>query len=147
MGIFASVEEIPVDLEGCLCENTPHDHDTVWLWAELTPDGGLAAQAVVNRGAPDTAVLEGLIGRIWLQHGISRWTFVDGKGNDIPPNPWNIAHLDWEVARPVAEKANDLYAEKFLRPLVARMSGSSRNGRTGRSTSAKPTSSRKRRTP
>lgn len=143
MGIFASREEVAVELESCHCDGSPHDHDTVWLWAELTPDGGLAATAAVNRSAPDARTLEGIIGQVWLIHGISRWTFVDDKGQPIRCDPFTISRLDWEIVKPVAEKANELYAEKFMRPLVARLSRSSRNGRTGTSTSRTAGTSRK----
>lgn len=141
MGIFTSTDEVAVELEGCPCEGTPHDHDTVWLRSELSPDGGIAASHVIDAGAPDVATMTGAVGRAFIQHGITRWTFVDGKGEPIPPTSWNIARLDWDIARPVAEKANDLYAEKLLRPLVARLNKSSRNGRTVRSTSPRRKSS------
>lgn len=135
MGIFASVEEVPVELERCHCDGAPHDHDTVWLRAELSPDGGIAAMHVVESGAPDSAVMEGLVGRVFLQHGITRWSFVNADGQPIPCNPWSISRLDWEIAKPIAEKANDLYAEKLLAPLLARLKKSSRSGRTADSTS------------
>lgn len=143
MGIFASTDEVSVELE-CPCEGTPHDRDTVWLRAELSPDGGLAASALMYGGAPSVETMTGNLGRVWLVHGITRWTFVDDKGQPIPCNPFSISRLKWEIVRPVAEKADSLYAEAILRPLVASLSKSSRNGQTGASTSASPPSSTKR---
>lgn len=142
MGIFASTDEVAVDLEGCPCEGTPHDHDTVWLRAELTPDGGIAATHLLDSGTIDAPTLIGAVGKTFLVHGVTRWTFVDEKGEPVPVTPWNVAHLDWEITRPLAEKADDLYAEKLLAPLRARRSQSSANGRTARSTSPRRSTSR-----
>lgn len=147
MGIFASTEEVPVELESCHCDGTPHDHDTVWLRSDLSPDGGIAAMHVLSRGAPDTATIIGALGRAYLIGGIVRWTFVDEKGDPIEVTPYNVAQLKEEIVLPVADKADDLYSERLMRPLVARASKSSRNGHTARSTSARRTTSGTRRKP
>src|SRR4051812_46774706 len=49
MGWFVSEDRVPVELEGCRCPGSPHDHDTVWLRAELGPEAGFAAVAAVDR--------------------------------------------------------------------------------------------------
>lgn len=145
MGWFNLDPDVPVELEGCRCPGTPHDHDTVWLAAEITPDGGIAAMSVIERGAPDAATMEGLLGRAYVQHNITRWTLVDEKGADVQPTPWLISRLSYDAIKPIAEKANELYSEKLLRPLVERLSKSSQRGQTDESTSAKPDTSTKRR--
>lgn len=147
MGIFASVDEVPVELESCHCDGTPHDHDTVWLRAEVTPDLGVAARSaigdVVSQGIEKDDIMA-VLGRVYLRHGIVRWTFTDAEGNPVPVTPNAAGSLKWEIAEPIADKADDLYSEDIFRPLVARLSKSSRNGRTGRSTSARTTTSRRR---
>jgi hypothetical protein len=143
MGWFVSTELVPVDLEGCRCDGSPHDHDTVWLYPEVPPDLGLACVAAWNNGAANVESMVGILSRLYVQFGIARWTFLDEKGDPVPLNHRNVARLDWDAVRPIAEKADELYAEKITRPLVAAVSKSSRNGRTAQSTPARTRSSAK----
>ncbi len=146
-GWFVNTELVPVDLEGCRCPGSPHDHDTVWLYPEPTPELGIACLTAWNRGAPNVETMVGILGRIYIQFGIAEWNFLDENGNPVPINLRSGAQFDWDAAAPIYEKADELYAEKITRPLVARVSGSSRNGHTARSTSPKPRSSGARRKP
>lgn len=146
MPLFASAEEVPVEV-ACPCEGKPHDTDTVWLRADLSPDGGIAAMSVINDSPVDVPSLVGDLGRVYLMHNITRWTFTDPDGKPVPSSHRNIARLHWDIAGPIAEKADSLYSETLFRPLVARVSKSSRNGHTAPSTSRKPRSSGARQKP
>lgn len=145
MGWFANEADVPVELD-CRCPNTPHEKDTVWLFGEVPLELGLAFEAIVDRGAADASTMTGLLGAAFVQHGIRRWTFLDEKGELVPLNTWTITRFtrNGEASRPVAEKANELYADKLIAPLMARRSKSSRTGQTGGSTSASRTGSRSR---
>lgn len=136
MGWFVSDERIPVEMEGCRCHGSPHDHDTVYLRAELDPAGGFAAMAAINAAQVNPDVLQERIGRAYAEHGIVDWTFLDDDGEPVPVTKENIRRLSWDVIYPIADKGDDIYAEALLRPLVARRLKSSPNGRTARSTSA-----------
>lgn len=132
-GWFASDDRTPVELGECLCPGTPHEGgDTVWLRSELDMGGGFAAAGLVLSGG----TLEETLGRGYLVAGVVDWTFVDESGNKVPPTRANISRLKFNDAiYRVADAAADLYGDTVLRPLVARLSRSSRNGSTGKSTS------------
>ena len=142
MGWFVSDDRVAVEGLECRCPGAPHpDGDTVWLRSELTPEGGFAALAAIRAAGGD--ISEEKFGRVYAEHGIVDWTFVDEDGEPVPCTPDLIARLGWDVIYPVAVKADDIYSEGILRPLVARASRSSRNGHTARSTSPKRRPSRK----
>jgi hypothetical protein len=140
MGWFVTDERVPLEGLECRCAGTPHpDGDTVWLRSELPPDGGFAALRLIG-GDPDT--LSEKIGRVYLQYGVVDWTFLDDDGKPVPCTPETIARLSWDAAFPIAEKADDVYQESLLRPLVVKASRSSRNGHTAASTSRSSRASR-----
>jgi hypothetical protein len=143
MGWFVSEERVPVEGVACQCDGTPHPHgDTIWLRAELTPEGAYAA-AVASAGEGET--MEQVLGWTYLVHGIVDWTFLDERGKPIPCTKENIRRLDWTAVYPVAQKASQLgYSEALVRPLVASVSRSSRNGQTDVLTSVAKGSSRPR---
>ena len=144
MGWFVTDEREAVEGLACLCPGQVHpDGDTVWLRKELPPEGGFAALAALREA--DGGDLEERLGRAYAKHGIVDWTFVEEDGSPVPCTPELIAALSWDVIYPIAQKGDELYSEGILRPLVARVSKSSRNGRTAPSTSRsrKPSSARK----
>lgn len=142
-----TAEFVPVDLEGCRCPGSPHSHDIVYLFPEFPADGGIAAMNAWQFGAPNAETMTGILGRLYVQFGVAKWNFVDEKGDPVPVNVRNKALLNWDAVRPIAEKADELYGAKLLRPLVASRSPSSPNGHTGRSTSRKTASSARPRKP
>lgn len=145
MGWFVNDDRVAVEGLGCRCPGTPHpDGDTVWLRAELGPEGGFAALSVIRAVGGDADLLAEKIGRVYAEHGIVDWTFLDDDGEPVPCTPEMVARLSWDVLYPVAEKGDEIYSEGILRPLVAKASRSSRNGHTAPSTSRKRTSSSKR---
>jgi hypothetical protein len=148
MGWFVSEDRVPVELEGCRCPGSPHDHDTVWLRAELGPEAGFAAVAAVDRIVAEARASGGVIadfaeplGRIYARYGIVEWTFLDDDGEAVPVTPENIGRLKWEAVYLISDKGDSLYGETLLRPLVDRLSKSSRSGRTAKSTSQRRASS------
>lgn len=147
MGWFISEDRVPVELEECRCPNTPHDHDTVWLRAQLGPEGGYAVLRAMRLAEAGQIVSEEELGRAYARFGIVDWTFVDDNGLPVPCNDDNIRRLTWEVIYPVAQKGDDLYSEELIRPLVQRASKSFQRGQTGQRTSPskRSTSTRRKR--
>lgn len=155
MGWFVSDEREAVELGECRCAGTPHDHDTVWLRAELGPDAGFAANVAVDRLLSDArasgrteianAEFKEPLGRIYAQYGIADWTFLDDDGEPVPVTQENIARLSWAVVFPIAERGDVLYGPALLAPLVAQASKSSRNGATSTSAPTKSSAARPKR--
>lgn len=142
MGWFVSDEREAVEGLECRCPGAPHpDGDTIWLRRELTPQGMLAAMAEIS--VEDEELLTKGLGWTYVINGIVDWTLED-NGVKVPCTQQNIRRLTWEAIYPVAQRASELYSEALFRPLVARASRSSRNGRTRALTSASTASSSKR---
>jgi hypothetical protein len=96
---------------------------------------------------PSAAEITGLLTEAYLLVGVAEWTLADEMG-PIPVSRENVTRYllsDFELAQPVADKADDLYYGPVLAPLVARVSSSLRDGPTSGSTSATNGSSPKRR--
>jgi hypothetical protein len=131
-------DDVPVELGACYCPGAPHaDGDVVYLAPALSMAGGMAAQAAISEGFTDTLKLQELLATIWCRYGVTGWNLLDEDGQPIPVNADNIGRaLPYgKGGRLVAEKADDLYAEDILAPLVQRLSNTSPTGRTNGSTS------------
>ena len=141
---------VEVPLDACYCPNTPHERDIVYLAPALPMAGGMAAQSAIADGLGDSITLQGMLAEVWVRFGVVGWNLVDDTGDDLPLNPATIkAALPYgKGGRLVAERADDLYAEDILAPLVARLRPTSRRGPTNGSTSRQgPTRTRKRSSP
>jgi hypothetical protein len=144
-----SFDSAPVEvrLGACYCPNTPHDEDIVNLAPSLSMAGGMAAQSAIAAGITDAIKLQELLAEVWIRHGVVGWNLVDEDGDDLPVTPANfVAALPYgKGGRQVAERADGLYAEDILSPLVERLKSTSRRGPTNGSTSPtrKPTSRRR----
>ncbi len=145
MGWFVSDERVPVEVD-CRCSGGPHTQDTIWLRAELGPEGGYAVLRAI-RASATTENLPEHLGRAYAEHGIVNWTFLDDDGEPVPCTKENISRLSWAVIYPVAERGDTLYAEELLAPLRDRPLKSSPSGRTARSTSATKRTTSPRRKP
>lgn len=157
MSVLDAPELVPVPVGYCPCAGTPHpDGDIVYLHAELSAAGGMAVQGFISE--PDPIRLQELLARVWLGHGVAAWTFLDDDGKPIPLTPENVVRaLPYaKGGRLVADKADALYAEAVLAPLLERVAeleklqASSPPGLTPASpseTSAETTSPTKRRSP
>lgn len=130
-------EPIEVRLDGCYCPGTPHDVDIVYLAPSLSMAGGMAAQSAMRDGFGDALRLQELLAEVWVRHGVVGWNLVDEDGQDLPLDPSTIAAaLPYgKGGRMVAERADDLYAEDILAPLVERLKTTSARGRRNGSTS------------
>lgn len=147
---------VPVRLEYCPCEGTPHaDGDIIYLHPELSMSGGLAAQGAISEAQGDDGLdivrLQELLAGVWIRHSVAEWTFLDDAGGLIPVTPANVAAaLPYaKGGRLVADKADDLYAEAVTGPLVAKLDALSKRGstRTPGPTSPNGTTRRKRPSP
>lgn len=139
-------EPVEVRLEACYCPGTPHEADLVYLAPALSMAGGMAAQSAIGEGISDPIRLQELLAEVWLRHGVVSWNLVDEAGDPVPVTRDNaIAALPYgKGGRLVADRADDLYAEDILAPLVARLKSTSPRGRTNGSTSATRKPTRKR---
>lgn len=149
-------ELIPVRVRDCACPDTPHaeEGDVVYLLPKIGLEGGRAAELdlVAIQELPEdrrSGALMARWGATFVLYGAKGWNWVeehtDPKGRtSIRPVPFDVNVLlsDYRIGREVAEKANDLYAEAVMAPLVAaaRPPKPSPNGSTDGSTSPGRTS-------
>lgn len=137
---------IAVELGECLCPETPHAGDTVWLRSELDAAGGIGVTVAMN-GPVDG--LDERLGMAYLVAGIERWTFVDGAGKPLLCTRENIRRLRWNAAvYKIADRASEVYQDQAIGPFLQAMEAATPsmepslpNGRTARSTSRKGSSS------
>ena len=123
MSRFDVPDDIPVPVGECLCPGTPHpDGDVVYLAPVLSTTAGQAAQGAISE-AGDPTRLEELLWRVFRDHCITGWNFVDKDGDPIPLTSENKERgLPFaKGGRLVAEKADELYAQDVLAPLQARL--------------------------
>lgn len=115
-------EPVPVRVRDCTCPGQPHgeEGDVVFLAAKPSLECGLAAEGDMIQAATDGKLLTRLWQITYLRHGTVGWNFLDARGK---PVPFDVEALlaDYEIARPVAEKADDLYGEAVMRPLLTRL--------------------------
>ncbi len=113
-------QPVVVNVGECRCPGTPHTSDSVTLRGEPSTPMGVAAWAVVREGG-DVADLQGRLTSVWLHFGIASWTFVDENGRPESISPENIERLlPFTVGLEVADRADALYSDEVLRPLVER---------------------------
>ena len=123
MSRFDPLDDVPVPIGPCDCPGTPHgDGDVVFLTPVLSTIAGQAAQGAIAESA-DAAKLEELLWRVYRDHCITGWNFLDRDGDPVPLTPQNkeIGLPFAKGGRLVAEKADDLYAPDVLGPLQARL--------------------------
>jgi hypothetical protein len=132
MSRLDSPEPVVVELGPCECTGQPHEADLVYLAPTLSMSGGMAAQGAIQQAGTDPVRLQELLADIWVRHGVTGWNLLDDKGNAIPLTADNIARaLPYgKGGRLVAERADDLYAEDILAPLVQRLETLSQRGST-----------------
>jgi hypothetical protein len=138
----------PVEVQiPCICPSKPHEQDSVFLRPRLGLAGGVALQSLfkelfeesVKHKNFNSGKLSGLLTEGYLLNGIESWTLVDEAGKDLPLTDENISDKllsDFEIASPIADKADDLYYDAVLAPLVERLNNFSTTLQTKRSTSA-----------
>lgn len=139
---------VEVNIGACDCPGSPHaDGDLVYLAPRLSMAGGMAAQGVIADAMGDTIRLQELLADLWVRYGVIGWNLVDERGEPMPLTPENVAAaLPYgKGGRLVAERADDLYAEDILAPLVERAGKLSSRGST--TSTPRATSATRRSTP
>lgn len=146
MSRFDVPEPVPVPIGPCECPGTPHEQDIVYLAPVLSMAGGMAAQVLMTQGEHNLMRIQELLADLWIRHGVVDWNLTDERGK-VPLTPDNIAlALPFgKGGRLVADKADDLYAQDVLAPLVETLGTLSQRGPTADGRPA--TSPRKRSTP
>lgn len=151
MSVLDKAEPIAVPLGACYCSGTPHTEDIVYLVPELSMPSGLALRALVLQGAQgmDPIEVQRKLGDLWLQVAIVDWTFLDDEGDPIPVTADTVlAALPYaKGGRLVADKADDLYADSVIGPLVLASETLLKRGwtRTSRKATSPATTSRRKR--
>lgn len=128
-------EPVEVRVRDCACPNTPHpDGDVVFLAPKLSLAGGLAASADISTALGNGTMLAELWLVTFVKHGAIGWNLLDEDGD---PVPFDVRVLldDYDLAMPVAEKADELYGDTVARPFLTRLKAISRRGPTAPSTS------------
>lgn len=123
---------------------------TVSLRSKLGLAAGIELQQrfrafMTQEPRPSFPEIVGLLTEGYLLCGVAEWSLVDEMG-PIPVTRENIAKYllaDFELAQPVADKADDLYYGPVLSPLVASLSTSLRGTSSSASTRATNGSSQK----
>lgn len=139
------LEREAVRARDCACPNTPHEEgDIVYLLPKPSLACGLAAQGDIAAAGGDGTVLAQRWLMTYVKHGAVGWNLTDDKGREVP---FDLDELlaDYSFALPVAERAGELYSDAILRPLQARLNGTSQSGSIAASTSPRVRSMTKRR--
>lgn len=140
--------EVRVREGDCPCPDTPHEVELVYLEPEITLAMGSAAvfaiRLTMEESPGDTAAMMAAIAQVYLPLGIREWTFVDENG-PVKRSRENLERLiPWgQGGLEVTERADALYAEKLMTPLVRRFGISARSGPTAKRTSPIPLRGRK----
>ena len=143
-------DPVEVNVGECRCPGTPHPFDLVYLRPKMGYTGGAVLQGemseylstpVAERGG--WVKLNARLKALYLEEGIVGWNLVDEDG-PLAVNVGNIRERfleDFAAADQVtviADKADGLYYEAVLAPLVARLLESSQPTPTSESTSVTP---------
>lgn len=136
---------IPVRVRECP-DGTHPEGDHVYILPKLSLEGGIAAsQDIDNANDPDELIRRWM--KTFCRYGAVSWDLHDPDGDEWP---FDVDRLlaDFDLGFIVADKADDLYRESVMRPLLARTrSNTSPSGAAAGSTSprAASTGSRPRR--
>jgi hypothetical protein len=136
-------ESIPVRVRECPDGSHP-DGDVVYLRPKLDLEGGIAARQDVDAVRSTNEDLDTFLIRRWMvtfcKYGATGWNLHDKDKTEPWPFDVDVLLADHDLAYPVADKADDLYRESVMRPLLARLSPTSPDGETATSTSRPMTS-------
>lgn len=110
---------------------------SVFLAPTLSFEGGITAEQDLFAAAGDERLLTRLWLKTFLVHGATGWDLHDENGDDLPFSVDTLL-ADWSLARPVAEKASELYADSVMNPFLNKPAGRSPTGRTRGTTSRRP---------
>ncbi len=127
---------IHVRFRDCACPGTPHaeEGDIAYLRPYLDYRGGAAVMAAIGKTEKEPERFAELVGPVYIERGVTGWNLLDEEGQPVPCTPEALDALRWEDAFELAQKADDLYGQQVLSPLVKRMNESSKVGPTNGST-------------
>ena len=139
---------IEVRFSDCRCPGSPHpDGDVGYLRPFLDYAGGAEALRAMAKAEGDVSLFAELVGPVYIRRGLVGWNRLDEAGEPLPLPTDPGTALPYEEAYWLAEKADDLYGESVLAPLVKKLAMSSASGQTAGSTSASSRSRSTRRKP
>lgn len=132
----------PVTFRDCACPGTPHpDGDTVTFRPKLPFEASIEALQLMFKDGPGKAQ-SGNAWPVYLRHGPVAWNLVDAEGDPLPLDPET---LDFADQYEIADRADDLYGESVLAPLVRRTRKLSASTRTRAGSPQRPRRSSTRR--
>ena len=152
---------IEVNIGACTCPGTPHpDGDVVYLRDKMGLAGGSILTGIVSdflslpmEERPSSTTLTADLRVGYVQQGAVGWNLV-GEDGDLPFTPENLREQildDYARGTLVADKADELYYEPVLAPLLARVAQllqpTPTNPRTSRTRSSRAKGSRLRSIP
>lgn len=123
-------EPVAVHVKDCEFHEEGH---SVLLLPTISLDGGIAAEQDLYAAKGDDQVLIRKWMATFLRYGAIGWDLcVDGE-----PTPFSVDALlaDYAIARPVAEKASELYSAAVMAPFLPASPTRSPTGRTPATTS------------
>lgn len=144
------MDPVSVRFRDCACPGTPHpDGDVAYLRPHLNFTGGVAVVGLFSSpewqaaaAALDQVQLTGLVGPVYLLHGMVGWNLLDADGQPVPFSAAEaVDSLPFGDALELVDKADDLYGQAVLGPLARRTANSSPSGPTNGSSSTSPTPS------
>ena len=141
--------QVAVRFRDCMCPGTPHDGrdgaddgDYVYMRPVLGFAAGAEALRKMGESDGDVARIAELVGPTYIREGVVGWNLIAEDGGAAPLDIGSILdNFGW--AYPIADKADDLYSQAVLAPLLQRMNAPSGNGQTAKSTPRTPRSSGK----
>ena len=143
------MQPVVVNVGPCRCiggADTLHPKgDEVYLAPEASMTLGLRSNGAIAVSEDNPARLEAMLGRVFIEEGITGWTFTE-DGDPVRVTPASIERwLPWARGGAlVSERANDLYSEAVLSPLRARFLLAQKRGPTSVLTSVTRPSRRQR---
>lgn len=124
---------IPVKVRDCSEHEEGH---SVFLSPILSFDGGITAeQDIVNANGDQQKLVRSWL-KTFVTHGAVGWDLHDEEGNALPFSVEAVL-ADWSIARPVSDRAAELYGDSVMAPFQNEPARRSPTGRTARSTSSR----------
>jgi hypothetical protein len=131
------------------CPDGSHpEGDGVWIASRPSLDTGIASRqafvAAYQEAGDDPVALDRAILRhlmvAFARYAPVSWNLHDKDGEEWPFNTQRLVD-DYDLGYVVADRADDLYRESVMRPLLDAPSTTSRRGTNGSSTSRKTAAS------
>ena len=127
---------LAVKVRDCSIEGHEEGH-SVFLAPTLSLEGGITAEQNIVEAQGDQSKLIRLWLRTFVTYGAVGWDLHDEEGTPLPFSVEAVL-ADWAIARPVADRASDLYGDSVMAPFQNQPAGRSPTG------PKRPTTSRRR---